>query len=80
MPVRTFETKEKALEFITKIDWGTYYLRYGEYARPDYKARKIRGKDEYGVYATYYFYPGTFNAKKNGFLSWEETYTITIED
>jgi len=76
MNIRTFSTKKEALDFIAKIDTGIYYLSHGEYGRPNYKARKIRGKNEYGVKAEYFFFPGTFNAKKYGYLTWEETYNI----
>ena len=45
---------------------GTYYLSHGEYDRPNYRIIKRRGVDDYYIYATYYYYGGTFNAPENG--------------
>lgn len=72
--VAKFETRAEAVKVVGKLDSGIYELRYGEYERPTYKVRKIRGEDAYGIRATYFFYPNTFNAKKDGFLTVEELY------
>ena len=64
----TYATRADAIAVKAKLDSGTYYLAHGEYERPDYTARKIRGEDEYYIHARYYYYPGTFYARKNGHL------------
>ena len=48
---------------------GTYYLRHGEYERPEYAARRY--KDGWSLYARYYYYQGTFNAPEDGRVSEE---------
>lgn len=48
---------------------GIYTLRHGEYGRPEYYIRKVRGQDDYYIYAKYFFLPGTIGAPKNGPLS-----------
>lgn len=74
MTIRKFDTRKEAKAFIEKYDSGTYYLHHGEYERPNYRVRKIRNENAFGIYVTRYYYPTTFNAKKDGFLTWEETY------
>lgn len=49
---------------------GTYYLNHGEYARPSYSVVKYR--DGYAVKVSFYYYLGTFYAKKNHLLTSEE--------
>lgn len=41
--VAKFETRAEAMKVAEKLDSGIYELRYGEYERPTYKVRKIRG-------------------------------------
>lgn len=83
--ILTFNSKENAKAFLIKVGMeeyktnrfctkGIYELRHGKYERPDYSIRKIRGTEQYGIYARYYFYPGTFNAKWDGYLTEEETF------
>jgi hypothetical protein len=43
---------------------GTWYLRHGEYAAPDYSIRKVRGG--FGIFRKVYFYRGTLNAPRSG--------------
>lgn len=74
MTIRKFDTREEAKAFLEKYDSGTYYLHHGEYSRPNYSVRKIRNENAFGIYVTRYYYPTTLNAKKDGFLTWEETY------
>ena len=50
---------------------GMHILRHGEYAKPLYKVRKRRGRDEYYIHASYFFYPGTFYAPENGPVNFE---------
>ena len=65
----TYKTRKDAQEVIDKLDAQTYYLAHGEYERPNYKARKVRGKDLFYIYAGYYFYQGTLYAKQDGALT-----------
>jgi hypothetical protein len=69
--IATFATRAEAQAVIKKLDAATYYLAHGEYARPHYTARKMRGEDEYYIHARYYYYSGTFHAKQNGALDIE---------
>jgi len=80
--VWTFNSYEDALEAMallveagylekhsTKDVWwpaGTYYLKHGEYAKPEYRLRKRHGMNEWYVYARYFFYHGTLHAPQNG--------------
>jgi hypothetical protein len=65
-PIKIYDTKADALAIKAKLDGGTYYLAHGEYERPDYSVRKIRGGDGYYLHARYYYFPGTFYARTNG--------------
>jgi hypothetical protein len=65
-PIKTFKTRDEALAYATDLDRGTYYLSHGEYARPEYTVRKVRGNSEYYIHARYSYYHGTFHAKQNG--------------
>lgn len=49
---------------------GTYYLNHGEYARPTYSVVKYR--DGYAVKVSYFYYRGTFYARKNHLLTSDE--------
>ena len=64
--IATFATKAEAEAVIAKLDNCTYILAHGEYERPDYTARKIRGEDRYYIFAKRYFYANTFYAAKSG--------------
>jgi hypothetical protein len=70
--IATFATRQEAQEVIARLNGQTYYLAHGEYERPDYTARKVRGEDRYYIHARYYYYSGTFNAKQSGALRVEE--------
>ena len=48
---------------------GRYTLRHGEYDRPDYQIRKIRGENGYYISVRYYFYNNTMYAPKDGPMS-----------
>jgi len=65
-PHATFATKAEAQAVIVKLDKRTYILAHGEYERPHYTARKIRGEDRYYIHTKRYFFAGTFYAAKSG--------------
>lgn len=69
--IATWNTREEAQAVVDRLDSGTYYLSHGEYGRPDYKVRKVRGEDAYYIHATYYYFAGTFYAPKDGALTGE---------
>ena len=64
--IATFATRQEAQATIAKLNSGTYRLAHGEYERPDYTARKVRGEDCFYVHAKRYYYAGTFNAMPSG--------------
>ena len=64
--IATFATKAEAQAVIVKLDKRTYILAHGEYERPHYTARKIRGEDRYYIHTKRYFFAGTFYAAKSG--------------
>jgi len=72
--MKKFKTRQAAQEIVDQLDSETYYLAHGEYERPEYTARKVRGEDAYYIHARYYFYSGTFYAKQNGPLTAEALY------
>lgn len=57
---------------------GNYTLRHGEFEMPDYQVRKVRGKDEYEIFARFHFYVGTLNAPVNHVLSDEELTSLRV--
>ena len=68
-PILTFDSRAAAQAYISELDSITYILAHGEYSRPEYSARKVRGSDRYYINGCYYYYPGTFYAKQNGPLT-----------
>jgi len=64
--ILTFATRSEALAEIKSLNSVTYYLAHGEYERPDYTARKVRGEDRFYIHAKRYFFPGTFYAVPSG--------------
>lgn len=64
--LETYATRADAIAEKSQIERGTYYLAHGEYARPILKVRKLRGQDQYYILVQYFYYPGTFYARKNG--------------
>ena len=68
----TYTDRADAIAAKDSLNSGDYYLAPGEYARPDYAARKIRGGSRYYLYARRYYYAGTLHAKKSG--------PVTIQD
>ena len=64
--IATFATRLEAQSIIAKLNSGTYSLAHGEYERPDYTVRKVRGENSYYIHAKRYFYAGTFNATPSG--------------
>jgi len=74
--IATFATKSEAQAIIAKLDSRTYQLAHGEYERPDYTARKIKGEDRYYIHAKRYFYAGTFYAAQSGPLDEESVFWI----
>jgi len=65
----TFATKSEAQTIIAGLDAATYYLAHGEYERPTYAARKVRGESIYYIHAKRFYYSGTFNQRPSGPLS-----------
>jgi len=57
---------------------GIYTLYHGEYERPDYQIRKVRGKDDCEIYCRVYFYSGTFNNDVNHVLSNDDIAALRI--
>lgn len=54
---------------------GVYELRHGEYASPNYYVRH-RSRGEFGIKVEYFYYPGTFNAPEDHFLTGEEIWYL----
>ena len=69
---QTFQTRAIAQSVIGRLESGTYYLSHGEYSRPHYIVRKVRGVDRYYIHAIRNFYADTFNARPSGPLTWED--------
>ena len=69
---QTFPSRAKAQSVIANLNAGTYYLSHGEYSRPHYTARKVRGEDSFYIYASRKFYADTVNARPSGPLTWED--------
>jgi hypothetical protein len=67
--IATFATRNEAQKLVDRLNSGTYYLAHGEYARPDYTVRKVRGGDRYYIHARRHYYAGTFYAGKSGALT-----------
>ena len=67
-----FKSREGAQAIVESMDSMTYWLAYGEYQRPHYTARKVRGMDQYYIHARRYYCAGTYNAKPSGPLMWED--------
>ena len=75
---KTWDYKRTNLIYYPK---GTYILRHGEYARPDFRPRKTRD-GKWGVYVRYYYYQGTLNRPHDGFVceEWLESMRLAVED
>ena len=69
--IATFATREEAKAIIADLDSCVYELAHGEYERPHYTARKVRGEDRYYIHARRYYYAGTFYARPSGGLDWD---------
>ena len=74
----SFTTKQDAINWLEAngFEWmdngsfyrpGTYYLRHGEYERPDYTPRRY--KDGWGIHAKHYYFSGTLYAPEDGRVS-----------
>ena len=76
--MKSYSTTDRAeAQTIAKALYsGTYFLRHGEYARPEYTVRKKRGHNEFEIYAKYHYFAGTYYRQPNGPIS-EETATLT---
>ena len=61
-----YATKALAIAAIDILNAGTYYLSHGEYERPHYTVRKVRGEACYYIHAKRYFFAGTFYATPSG--------------
>ena len=61
----TYSTKTAATIAAGRLADATYFLSHGEYERPFYTARKVRGQDAYYVHAKRYFYAG-MDARPSG--------------
>lgn len=64
--IATYATRNEALTVVERLNSGTYYLAHGEYGRPDYTVRKVRGEDRYYIHARRYYYAGTLNVRPSG--------------
>ena len=71
----TFAAKKDLVEWLNQNDYeqlsngswyptGTYYLAHGEYSQPEFLVRRY--KDGWSLHGNWFFYPGTFGAKKDG--------------
>ena len=67
--METYKTRKSAQDAIKDLDQITYHLSHGEYTRPQYTARKVRGADQYYIHARYYYYEGALYATKSGPLA-----------
>jgi hypothetical protein len=68
--METYKTRKSAQDAIDALDQITYHLSRGEYARPHYTARKVRGEDRYYIiHARYHYYEGALYATKSGPLA-----------
>jgi len=47
---------------------GVYHLHHGEYSQPEYTIRRVRGG--FAIHCRYYYYAGTINAPRSGFVDW----------
>lgn len=65
----TFATRSEAQAIVKGLDAATYYLAHGEYERPTYTVRKVRGESSYYIHAKRFYYAGTFNQRPSGPLS-----------
>ena len=76
--MKSYSTTDRAeaQAIANALDSRTYYLAHGEHSRPDYTVRKKRGRDEFEIYAKYYYFAGTYHRRPNGPIS-EETATLT---
>lgn len=72
--VAKFKTRAEAVKVAEKLDSGIYELRYGEYERPDIQSPQDSRGGRLRNPRNILFYPNTFNAKNNGFLTVEELY------
>lgn len=69
--IATFATREEAKSIIAELNSACYILAHGEYERPYYTVRKVRGEDSYYIHARRYYYSGTFHARPSGTLEWD---------
>ncbi len=67
--IATYATRSEAQAVVDGLNSGTYYLAHGEYARPAYTVRKVRGESVYYIRAKRFYYAGTFNQRPSGPLS-----------
>lgn len=74
MTTYTTQDKSEAKRIVNALNKSTYILAHGEYERPDYMVRKVRGEDLYEIFARYYFFRGTFYAKQSGAICEETAY------
>jgi hypothetical protein len=65
----TYVTRAEAVIVVNELNSGIYHLGHGEYSRPHYTVRKVRGEDSYYIHARRYFYAGTLNAPTSGALT-----------
>lgn len=68
----TFATRKEANEIIDGLDSCVYHLAHGEYARPEYRARKVRGEEKFYIHARRHYFFGTFHAQPSGALKWDD--------
>ena len=67
--MKVYKTRKSAQDAINDLDQIIYHLSHGEYTRPHYTARKVRGADRYYIHVRYHYYEGAFYSKKSGKLN-----------
>ena len=74
-----YATKSDAQAIVNGLDAVTYHLAHGEYERPTYTARKIRGQSSYYIHAKRFYFPSTFYARPSGPLSSNEICASSLQ-
>lgn len=66
--ILTFPDRAGAEAAVRVLDGAVYVLSYGEYARPDYLVRKLRGRDAWGIRIRYWYQPGAVRVHQDGWM------------
>ena len=62
----TYANKSVANNVIDKLNSAIYFFSHGEYERPHYTVRKMRGQATYYIHARRHYYAGTLFATPSG--------------